>query len=212
MKKNWYLRPCFVIIIALVLLSFYLFFDYFNLPTAIGIDISRFNIDLLGVVLNAVTAVIVFMLGYYFVEQWNLRKLANQKAVAESLLLSIYKECLSSVELLDDPISAKRLFEQTDRTKYYHILDDPSPHMKFAKVPFINESPLLECFREGILDRKCFDTYQSIKKDFNRYVFLRVILYDYPEKYNSARKSILESLHQQISLYENSSTTSKTEV
>ena len=212
MKKKWHLTPYTATVIALIFLLIYLFIDYSNFPTTIGIDISRFNMDLLGIVLNSVTAVIVFMLGYYFVEQWNLRKLANQKAVAESLLLSIYKECLSSVELLDDPTSAKRLFEQTDRTKYYHILDDPSPHMKFAKIPFINESPLLECFREGILDRKCFDTYQSIKKDFNRYVFLRVILYDYPEKYNPARKSILESLHQQISLYENSSTTSKTEV
>lgn len=212
MKKKWHLTPYTAIIIALIFLFIYLFIDYSNFPTAIGIDISRFNIDLLGIVLNAVIAVVVFALGYYFVEQWSLKKLANQKAVAESLLLSIYKECLSSVELLDDSISAKRLYEQTDRSKLYNILDDPSPHMKFAKITFMNEPPLLEFFREGILDRKCFDTYQSIKKDFNRYVFLRVILYDYPEKYNPARESIFESLHQQISLYENNSIPSQKEV
>lgn len=212
MKKNWLLTPRIAIRIALILLLAYLSIDYSNLPTAIGIDISRFNMDFLGIVLNATTAVVVFMLGYYFVEQWNLKRLANQKSVAESLLLSIYKECLSSVELLDDPLTAKRLFEQTDGNRRYNILDDLSPHMKFAKIPFMSEPSLLECFREGILDKNCFDTYQSIKHNFNSYVCVRVVFFDHPEKFDCIRETVLNSLHHQISLYENNSTTFQKEV
>lgn len=212
MKKKWRLTPYTATVIALIFLLVYLFIDYSNFPTTIGIDISRFNIDFLEIVLNATTAVVVFMLGYYFVEQWNLKRLANQKAVAESLLLSIYKECLSSVELLDDPLTAKRLFEQTDGNKRYNILDDLSPHMKFAKIPFMSEPSLLECFREGILNKSCFDTYQSIKHNFNSYVCVRVVFFDHPEKFDCVRETVLNSLHHQISLYENSSTTFQKEV
>ena len=203
MRKHWHLTPHTAVFLAFVFLVTYLLVDYFNIPTVIGIDISRFNVDFLGIVLNATTAVVVFMLGYYFVEQWNLKRLANQKSVAESLLLSIYKECLSSVELLDDPLTAKRLFEQTDCNRRYNILDDLSPHMKFAKIPFMSEPSLLECFREGILDKNCFDTYQSIKHNFNSYVCVRVVFFDHPEKFDCIRETVLNSLHHQISLYEN---------
>lgn len=79
MKKKWHLTPCIAARISLTFLLIYLLIDYSNLPTAIGINVSRFNIDLLGTVLNAVTAVVVFMLGYYFVEQWNLKKLQIKK-------------------------------------------------------------------------------------------------------------------------------------
>ena len=212
MRKHWHLTPHTAVFLAFVFLVTYLLVDYFNIPTVIGIDISRFNVDFLGIVLNATTAVVVFMLGYYFVEQWNLKRLANQKSVAESLLLSIYKECLSSVELLDDPLTAKRLFEQTDCNRRYNILDDPSPHMKFAKIPFMSESSLLECFREGLLDKNCFDTYQSIKHNFNSYVCVRVVFFDHPEKFDCIRETVLNSLHHQISLYENNSKTFQKEV
>lgn len=212
MRKHWHLTPHTAVFLAFVFLVTYLLVDYFNIPTVIGIDISRFNVDFLGIVLNATTAVVVFMLGYYFVEQWNLKRLANQKSVAESLLLSIYKECLSSVELLDDPLTAKRLFEQTDCNRRYNILDDLSPHMKFAKIPFMSEPSLLECFREGILDKNCFDTYQSIKHNFNSYVCVRVVFFDHPEKFDCIRETVLNSLHHQISLYENNSKTFQKEV
>lgn len=79
MRKHWHLTPHTAVFLAFVFLVTYLLVDYFNIPTVIGIDILRFNVDFLGIVLNATTAVVVFMLGYYFVEQWNLKRLANQK-------------------------------------------------------------------------------------------------------------------------------------
>lgn len=202
MKQNQRNSTFIAIIITCLIFILYLLIDYFNIFSVLGIDISRINTDFLEIIANAVIAIIIFALGYYFVEQWNVKKLANQKAIAESLLLSIYKECLSSVELLDNPISAKSLFEQTDGNKKYNILDDLSPHMKYAQIPFMSESSLLEYFYQGILDKACFVTYQSIKHSFKSYVCVRVLLYDIPERYSSERASILNQLHQQISIYE----------
>ena len=62
MWRHWHLTPYTAIFLAFVFFVTYLLVDYFNIPTVIGIDISRFNIDLLGIVIKAVIAIDVFSL------------------------------------------------------------------------------------------------------------------------------------------------------
>ena len=160
MKKNWYLRPCFVIIIALVLLSFYLFIDYFNLPTAIGIDISRFNIDLFGIVVNAVIAIVVFALGYYFVEQWNTKRNKNQKDYAFSLLEMSYRDCL---QVLNDLYNPQILTEILKTFRY----DNEGDFVTSLKnLPFQNEALISKFVADGILSVEQVKNYHSIKSLF----------------------------------------------
>ena len=179
----------------------YLIIDYFNIPTALGIDISRINIDLLGNVINVVIAIFVFVSGYCLIDRWNVKKVNNQKAIAESVLHSIYKNCLLYVEYLDQPQIVKTLIEQTDFDKRYHELNDPSPHMRYAQIPFTSESSLLSYFQDGILDKESFDTYQSIKQAFTDYVFARVIFFDAPEKYETMHSEVVQLLKGQLRSY-----------
>lgn len=160
MKKNWYLRPCFVIIIALVLLSFYLFIDYFNLPTAIGIDISRFNIDLFGIVVNAVIAIVVFALGYYFVEQWNTKRNKNQKDYAFSLLEMSYRDCLQVLNDLYNP----QILTEIRKTFRYDNEGDFVTSLK--NLPFQNEALISKFVADGILSVEQVKNYHSIKSLF----------------------------------------------
>lgn len=69
MKKNFCISALASIFIAFILFFVYLLLDYFNIPTAIGIEVSRFNMDALGIIVNAVVAVAIFALGYHLVEQ-----------------------------------------------------------------------------------------------------------------------------------------------
>ena len=64
MKKNFCISALTSIFIAFILFFVYLLLDYFNIPTAIGIEVSRFNMDALGIIANAVVAVAIFALGY----------------------------------------------------------------------------------------------------------------------------------------------------
>lgn len=189
------------IIVTVILLISYLIIDYFNIPTALGIDISRINIDLLGNVINVVIAIFVFVSGYCLIDRWNVKKVNNQKAIAESVLHSIYKNCLLYVEYLDQPQIVKTLIEQTDFNKRYHELNDPSPHMRYAQIPFTGESSLLSYFQDGILDKECFETYQSIKQAFKSYVFVRVILFDAPEQYETMHSEVVQLLKEQLRSY-----------
>ena len=190
-----------IVAVTVILLISYLIIDYFNIPTALGMDISRINVDLLGNVINAVIIIFIFVAGYYLIDCWNVQKQKNQKAIAESLLLSIYKECLSYVEILDQPQIVNRLVAQTDFDKCYHELNDPSPHMRYAQIPFTSEPSLLLYFQEGILNRKDFDAYQSVKQGFKSYVCFRVIFYNAPEQYKTMRKEIIQLLNEQLHAY-----------
>ena len=190
-----------IVAVTVILLISYLIIDYFNIPMALGIDISRINIDLLGNVINVVIAIFVFVSGYCLIDRWNVKKVNNQKAIAESVLHSIYKNCLLYVEYLDQPQIVKTLIEQTDFDKRYHELNDPSPHMRYAQIPFISESSLLSYFQDGILDKESFDTYQSIKQAFTDYVFARVIFFDAPEKYETMHSKVVQLLKEQLRSY-----------
>lgn len=190
-----------IVAVTVILLILYLIIDYFNIPTTLGMDISRINFDLLGNVINTVIAIFVFVSGYYLIDRWNVKKVNNQKAIAESVLYSIYKDCLLYVEYLDQPQIVKKLIEQTDFNKYYHELNDPSPHMRYAQIPFTSEPSLLSYFQDGILDKECFETYQSIKRAFTNYVFARVILFDAPEKYETMHSEVVQLLKEQLRSY-----------
>ena len=135
------------------------------------------------------------------IDRWNVKKVNNQKAIAESVLHSIYKNCLLYVKYLDQPQIVKTLIEQTDFNKRYNSLDDPSPHMRYAQIPFTSESSLLSYFQDGILDKESFDTYQSIKRAFTNYVFARVIFFDAPEKYETMHSEVVQLLKEQLRSY-----------
>lgn len=190
-----------IVAVTVILLISYLIIDYFNIPTALGMDISRINIDLLGNVINAVIAIFVFVSGYCLIDRWNVKKVNNQKAIAESVLHSIYKNCLLYVECLDQPQIVKTLIEQTDFNKRYNSLGDPSPYMRYAQIPFTSESSLLSYFQDGILDKESFDTYQSIKQVFTNYVFARVNFFDAPEEYETMRSEAVQLLKEQLHSY-----------
>ena len=200
MKKKFSTIPK-AIFHSAVFVIFYILIDYYNVPAKLHIDVSRINTDFLSITANALIAIIIFALGYYLVEQWNLKKLKNQKAVAECRLLSIYKECLSTVYLLDMPQAAKNLFDQTLPDKRYNILDDPSPAMKVSEIAFMDEPELMPFFQDGILTKAQLVVYMEIKGNFKSYVSTRVILYDAPQSYRPLRQPLINMLQEQILKY-----------
>ena len=70
-----------IVAVTVILLISYLIIDYFNIPTALGMDISRINVDLLGNVINAVIAIFVFVSGYCLIDRWNVYCIQYTKIV-----------------------------------------------------------------------------------------------------------------------------------
>ena len=179
----------------------YILLDYYNIPTKLHIDISQINTDFLSITANVSIAIIIFALGYYLIEQWNLRKLQNQKATAEIFLCSIYEECLDSIKLLDMPTVVQTLFLQTDPNENYNALDHLSPVMKYSQITFMNESQLMSYFESGVLSPQQFQLYLSIKSSYCHYVTRRILAFDRPELCTKKREQLVSLLNLQISMY-----------
>lgn len=166
MKKNFCISALASIFIAFILFFVYLLLDYFNIPTAIGIEVSRFNMDALGIIVNAVVAVAIFALGYHLVEQWNVKKLANQKALAESALYRCYKSCLYFSNLLEKYCDKNNPLTFTNHSEMLEFIS------LFDTRPFDEETIIQQYFSEGLLTKEQADNYLSIKDAYKTFVFL----------------------------------------
>lgn len=187
MKKNFRISALTSIFIAFILFFVYLFLDYFNIPTAIGIEVSRFNMDVLGIIVNAVVAVAIFALGYHLVEQWNVKKLINQKVLAESALYRCYKSCLYFSNLLEkycdknNPLTFKNYSEMMEFISL------------FDARPFDEETIIQQYLSEGLLTKEQTDNYLSIKNAYKTFVFLKLNP-DFKDSFATSVKNGLEEL------------------
>lgn len=188
MQRHWHLTPYTAIFLAFVFFVTYLLVDYFNIPTVIGIDISRFNIDLLGIVINAVIAIVVFALGYYFVEQWNIKKSTNQRALAESALCRCYHSCLYFSNLLEN------IFDGEDPLTFESYSTMMDIISLFEERPFSEESLIQQYMLEGLLTKEQTDDYLSIRDAYKTFVFLKIS----PEFKDSFATSVKKSFDKLI--------------
>ena len=172
MWRHWHLTPYTAIFLAFVFFVTYLLVDYFNIPTVIGIDISRFNIDLLGIVINAVIAIVVFALGYYFVEQWNTKRNKNQRDYAFSLLEMSYCDCL---QVLNDLYNPQIL---TEIRKTFHYNNEGDFVTSLKNFPFQNEALISKFAADGILSVEQAKNYHSIKSLFQGIITTYALLSD----------------------------------
>lgn len=187
MKKNFCISALASIFIAFILFFVYLLLDYFNIPTAIGIEVSRFNMDALGIIVNAVVAVAIFALGYHLVEQWNVKKLANQKALAESALYRCYKSCLYFSNLLEKYCDKNNPLTFTNHSEMLEFIS------LFDTRPFDEETIIQQYFSEGLLAKEQADNYLSIKDAYKTFVFLKLNP-DFKDNLATSVKNGLEEL------------------
>lgn len=187
MKKNFRISALTSIFIAFILFFVYLFLDYFNIPTAIGIEVSRFNMDVLGIIVNAVVAVAIFALGYHLVEQWNVKKLINQKVLAESALYRCYKSCLyfsNSLEKYCDKNNPLTFKNYSEMMEFISLFD---------ARPFDEETIIQQYLSEGLLTKEQADNYLSIKNAYKTFVFLKLNP-DFKDSFATSVKNGLEEL------------------
>ena len=70
----------------------YLFFDYFNLPSIMGLSISNINMVVFDIVASAFVIILLFMITYYTVDKKRLHREENAKQTANVLMVSTYKK------------------------------------------------------------------------------------------------------------------------
>ena len=182
-------KPVLIVTIATCLsIGLYLLLDYLNIPSRFGVHISEINMDALGIFTSFITAVIIFLLTYFLIERWNLRKQYNQTQIASMFLTKTYKDCkfyLSSLDLgaLD------KLVKRTDFNAYYN---HDSPADRYADIPFENEQKIMQYAEEGIISSEIIEKYLEVKNEYMKHIMMSVTFFDHPEIVRPTRKDLLK--------------------
>lgn len=192
-KKNRISKPVVIILIATVIsVATYFLVDYLNIPTLLGLRISEMNMAALDVFSNAITAILIFALTYYFVERWNIRRQDNQKQMATLLLGKTYNDCMFYLSCFD-AVALQKIVERTDFNAYYN---HDSPAAKFADIPFENEQSIMQYAGEGIIPSSIIEKYFEVKDEFSKHITMSVTFFDHLELIKPTRAELLKLINE----------------
>ncbi len=156
MKKRLNMRWGITIVILSVLV---LFFDYYNIPTRVGIHVENFNMDVQGIVANAIITAAMFFIAYFLVDSWDTRKHQNQQETVRMLLVRIYKECEDNLNQIDERYDSERDFQE----KRGESVNLKGFLAEREKKPFEFDATLTQYFHDGTLPYERWNEYIRIK-------------------------------------------------
>lgn len=178
---------CFIIYFAV---------DYFNIPSLLGMKLSRLNTGLLSIASGSIIALLVFALTYYLVDQRNIKRQRNQRSIALLLLRQTYEDCKKQVAWLVDLETLMALVKKTDFNASYN---PNSPVGKYSEMPFKNESVILQFAADGLLSSSELKEYFKIKNMYQQHVNLSVVFFDHLEKVSPNTKTIINEIETALS-------------
>lgn len=186
MKEHW-LKKVLVVIIVLLLL------DYIDLPTSVGIDINRFNIDFSIAVLTSGIAVILFLQTYFTIDKVTKQKEENKQQIAVLLINDICREMEEVVnKVLIDKIVNDNILPKIDFNSY----SESSVITNLKNMPFENENNLYDLLRDGQLPKDMFLNYLQLKQHYKSYITMRIIYFDAPEIYETLKRRLEQEISQ----------------
>lgn len=156
MKKRLNMRWGITIVILSILV---LFFDYYNIPTRVGIHVENFNMDVQGIVANAIITAAMFFIAYFLVDSWDTRKHQNQQETARMLLVRTYKECEDNLNQIDERYDSERDFQE----KRGESVNLKGFLAECEKEPFEFDATLTQYFHDGTLPYERWSEYIRIK-------------------------------------------------
>lgn len=170
-----------IIIPIIVVLIIYLLLDYINVLSLIGITISNINVDAFGILFDATIVLILYTISFYYIENRQIEKDENARDTVDALLNKTYQECLSYLQLLDNrEIIENYIIPKVDGNK-------PDSENKVVNnlqtLPFSSFNAVIDLAANGYVEKKKFDDYLDIKKEYQHLISLKITFFDlvYPQ-------------------------------
>lgn len=197
MKKDLVLREVIKKTFKYILipLGLILIFDYYNVFSLCGLHIENINAVLLGASLNAIVVIILFIVTFEYVDKRQLAKEHNSKDTANLLLLDTYKECFSTLEMINNQqILEKYIIPKIDFNK---TDSDNKVKMNLLDLPFMEHASILDLASDGAIAKKDLQTYLDIKRRYKSYISNKITFFDVDKIDNASPKQ--EALAQFLS-------------
>lgn len=180
--------PITVIILSIAVIILCLVFDYFNLPTKMGINVSIINMDFWGILLGNGIVIALFIITFSLFDKRNLEKEKLADYAGAVLLTDTYRRCETFLPIL------KRFLEidETDKKLFSEDICD-----FIINEPFKNNDKIFESLGNGHISRKHYETYTVIKRNYETLVYHLVVLRKFPEIEENLFEKLVEDLHEE---------------
>ena len=149
-----------VIMTSALIIAMFLFIDYFNLPSLIGVNTSSLNLDFWSLFISNVVVIALFLITFILFDK---RKLSKEKMADYSgtvLLLDTYRECESYLNILNNVVVDKD-----------DIIGANTKEM-ISTEPFANYNKVFELFSNGHIPLERYNAYAEIKRTYESFVFV----------------------------------------
>lgn len=73
---------------CLVVFVLFIFFDYFNIASSLGLQVKNININLFSAVLNAFVVIVLYIVTFIVVDKRQIKKDQNSELIAKILMQS----------------------------------------------------------------------------------------------------------------------------
>lgn len=178
--------------IIMVLIA-YLILDYVNVPSLIGLKPNNINIDMFGILINTAVVLILYVISFYYIENKQNEKDANARDTVDILLKKTYQECLSNLNFLDNKeMLEKYIIPKIDGDK----LDSENKAVNNLQIlPFSSFDAIVDLSANGYVEKKKFDDYLDIKKEYKYLVSVKITFFDLVDPKTDEQKSMYNDIH-----------------
>ena len=178
--------------IIMVLIE-YLILDYVNVPSLIGLKPNNINIDMFGILINTAVVLILYVISFYYIENKQNEKDANARDTVDILLKKTYQECLSNLNFLDNKeMLEKYIIPKIDGDK----LDSENKAVNNLQIlPFSSFDAIVDLSANGYVEKKKFDDYLDIKKEYKYLVSVKITFFDLVDPKTDEQKSMYNDIH-----------------
>lgn len=178
---------------ALIPLLVIIVFDYFNLPSCVGLKMDNINNDVFGVAFNAFVVIALYVITYVVLDKRQIEKDENAKSTANLLMLSAYQQCKDSIKMVDN----QQVLEEyiVPKIDFNKINLDNHVMTNLQNNPFIEHAHIIELAENGAIVSSDLSIYLKIMELYKSFVLMRITFFDIHKSDNlehvSLRKKIL---------------------
>lgn len=123
--------------------------------------------------IEPVVVIILYIITFCVIDKKSVEKERNKKEIANIILKNTYNDCLWWIDNMEGDLLSKYVVTKVDFT----IANDPIV-TNIENAPFDDEVFIMDFIKDGQIDKKRAEQYFEIKKLFQQYIAMRIILFD----------------------------------
>lgn len=170
MRKKVLSRAWKPLVWGVLLFTLFIILDYVNLPSRLGIKINSMNTGFLGIVVDIMIAVTVFIITYHLIQEREIEKQENQKKIARHLIRTSMNLCETYIYDLDKPEISEMML-RVNHEENREIKEALTFFSEYEENPFEYDSTITQYIVSGVISDKAMERYERAKNSYKAYIY-----------------------------------------